>query len=114
MPALSRDPGPRLNSAHMHRRTLALLIVVVFAVSAVGLAYEAQAPAQAYKLSVFPDRVSGDAIAGQRVVFLVTVAANGTGQARDVKITATAPLSAVTVTPESLSPGEVGEVAVIP
>ncbi len=98
----------------MRKRVLALLIVAVLIVSAVGLAYELQAPAQAFALKVYPDALRGDAIAGQRIVFLVTVSSNGTSPLSGVKISATAPRSAVAVTPETLSAGDVGEIAVIP
>ncbi len=97
----------------MRKGTLAFLVVVILVVSAAGLLYELQAPTQPFALRVYPDSIRGDAIAGQRVVFLVTVAANGSafGGAR---VSATAPNSAVTVTPEVLFPGQVGEVTVIP
>jgi hypothetical protein len=98
----------------MGKRKLAILIVVVLVISVVGLVYEFKTPAKAFTLKVFPDSVRGDAIAGQRVVFLVTVSSNDTNPLSDVRISATAHQSAVTVTPETLSPGEVGEVAVIP
>ncbi len=98
----------------MKRGALAFLIALVLIVSVAGLAYESQAPAQAFTLRVFPDSIKGNAIAGQRVVFLVTVSSNGSGTLGGVKVFATAPNSSVSVTPETLSPGDVGEVTVIP
>ncbi len=98
----------------MRKMMLTFLIVVVLIISTVGLAYELQAPAETFTLKVYPDALRGDAIAGQRVVFLVTVSSNGTSPLSGVKISATAPRSAVTVMPETLSTGDVGEIAVIP
>ncbi len=98
----------------MRKGALAFLIVAVLAVSVVGFVYETQHPGQTFALTVYPDAVRGDAIAGQRVVFLVTVSSNGTGPLGDVKLSATAPQSAVVVSPEKLSQGMVAEVTVIP
>ncbi len=98
----------------MRKGTLAFLTALVLLVSVVGLFYESRPPAQAFALQVFPDDVRGDAIAGQRVVFLVAVSSIGSDPPDGVKISATAPHSSVAVTPETLSAGEVGEIAVIP
>ncbi len=68
------------------------------------------AEAAAFDLSVYPTELKGDAVAGQMVVLLVTVS-NGSGA---VKVAAIAPGAAVAVQPGLLSPGQVGEVSVIP
>ena len=68
-----------------------------------------------YTLSVVPDNLKGDAIAGQHVVFLVTATNEGSSQDEAVvKISATAPGSTVSIEPDTISSGEVGEVTIIP
>ena len=97
----------------MRSRTLAFLVLTMLVVSAAGLLYELQ-PSQAFALQVYPNEVRGDAIAGQRVVFLVAVSGNGTHPVGEVRISASAFNSAVTVSPEKLKEGGVGEVTIIP
>lgn len=66
-----------------------------------------------FRLDVLPASFVGQAIGGQHVVFLVSV----TGSPADgpVRLTATAgAAAAVSIQPQSLTPGVVGEVTVVP
>lgn len=63
---------------------------------------------------MYPDDIRGKAIAGQRVVFLVTVSTNGTSSLGGVKISTMASQSAIVVAPETLTQGAVGEIVVNP
>ena len=110
---LSDDGLPSGLKILMKKGTVAFLIVIVLIVSATGLAYEFQPP-YAFSLQVYPNEIRGDAIAGQRVVFLVSISGNGSGPSDGVAISASAPESAVIVNPEELTQGMVGEVTVIP
>ncbi len=94
----------------------ATAILVILAGSILALSFVPSRPApQSFALSLYPAGLRGDAIAGQRVVLLVTVAESGSApDARAVKLTASAPNSSVSVSPELISAGQVGEVAVIP
>lgn len=98
----------------MRKVLLASIVAVVLIVSVGAVIYNIRSSAQSFALGVYPDRLKGNAIAGQRVVFLVSVSNNGTSPAAGIRISAVAPQSAVTVSPETLSQGQVGEVAVIP
>ena len=68
-----------------------------------------------FSMQVFPERISGESIVGQRVVFLVVVAdeGEGVGKGETVSISATA-AGSVTVDPQAIAPGQVTEVTVIP
>ncbi len=98
----------------MRKALLASIVAVVLIVSVGAVVYNIRSPAQSFALGVYPDRLKGNAIAGERVVFLVSVSSNGTSPAAGIRISAAAPQSAVMVSPETLSQGQVGEVAVIP
>ena len=70
-----------------------------------------------FSLSVTPDSINGDAIAGQIVVFLVSVSDITSGQAAaggNTALFARANNSAVYVQPEAISQGQIAEVEVIP
>lgn len=69
-----------------------------------------------FSIEVIPERIRGESIAGQRLVFLVVVAEEGqkTGEGEDVDISATATGSTVTVNPQKVTSGEVAEVTVTP
>ncbi|HEX6129083.1 MAG TPA: hypothetical protein VF071_08700 [Candidatus Limnocylindria bacterium] len=70
-------------------------------------------PASAdFELEVMPAQFVGMSIGGQPVVFLVTV--SGTEADGAVEISATAEGAAITVEPQPLTPGVVGEVTVVP
>ena len=90
--------------------------LVLFAALLVGCAVGAsRSPASAppdFTLAVVPANSVGRTIGGQRVVFLVTVTgAEGDGA---VELEAGAPEAAVTIEPQPLPPGVVGEVSVVP
>jgi hypothetical protein len=65
-----------------------------------------------FTLDVEPAMVVGRAIPGQQVVLLVSV--GGTGSGEDVTIAADAPGASVSISPQPLPPGTVGEVTVVP
>lgn len=65
-----------------------------------------------FTLEVLPAEFVGMAIGGQKVVLLVKVC--GTGADGPVEIAATAEGAAVTIDPQPLTPGDVGEVTVVP
>ena len=65
-----------------------------------------------FTLEIRPELSVGRTIRGQRVVFLVV--AGGSPSDGPVQITATAEGAAVSVEPEALAPGTVGEVEVVP
>lgn len=69
-----------------------------------------------FSMGVIPERIRGESIAGQRLVFLVVVAEEGqkTGEGEAMDISATVAGSAVTVNPQKVTSGEVAEVTVIP
>lgn len=68
--------------------------------------------ASALTLEVVPINSVGRTIGGQPVVFLVKVDGHGSSEAVDV--TATAPGATVTIEPQPLPPGVVGEISVVP
>ncbi|KUO41953.1 MAG: hypothetical protein AVW05_00605 [Hadesarchaea archaeon DG-33] len=98
------------------KRFFVLAIVLILAVSLIAgalfLIIIAPAP---FSMRVIPENTM-DSIAGQRCVFLVTVAdeGQGSGGGEAVDITATAPGAAVTVEPQAITPGQVAEITVIP
>lgn len=102
----------------MKRSLLVLMISIVAVTSivavfvAVGRVLGQLAP---FSMQVFPAHI-GDAIAGQRCIFLVVAADEGSGRSegKAVNISAIAPASAVTVEPQAITPGEVAEITVIP
>ena len=76
------------------------------------IAYLDAAP---FSLAIIPQSLKGDSIAGQRCVFLVTVAFDQGQEPGPVALSATAIEGAVvTVTPQTMIPGEVAEVSVTP
>lgn len=101
----------------MKKNKIALiaLVSILGCVVAFFLYWTMPAPAP-FSLQVTPERLNGDSIPSQRCVFLVIVEDNGTGrgEGKAVTISATAPGSAVTVEHETITPGQVAEVTVIP
>jgi len=89
-----------------------ILFVLVIIPGCIG--QEEKPPAAPFSLQVIPEYMI-DTIPGQRCVFLVTVAdeGQGSGEGETVNIEAAAPESAVTVTPQAITPGQVAEVTVI-
>lgn len=76
------------------------------------IAYVDSAP---FSLALVSQSLKGDSIVGQRCVFLVTVTFDPAQEPGPVTLTATAIEGAtVTVTPQSILPGEVAEVSVTP
>jgi hypothetical protein len=65
-----------------------------------------------YRLDVLPALLVGRAVPGQSVALLVSV--SGSGSDAEVAITAEAPGASVSVSPEALSTGTVGEVTIVP
>lgn len=86
---------------------------MILAASVVAFVHLGEEPNPAgLTLNVFPGELRGDAIAGQSVVYLVTVADGVSG--REVGLTASAGGLPVSVYPEMVRPGDVAEVTVIP
>lgn len=100
------------------------MLVLVVSATLVGACVDARpdlatpttgpAPSAASELTleVVPITSVGRTIGGQPVVFLVKVDGHGSGEAADVE--ATAPGATITIEPQPLPPGVVGEVSVIP
>ena len=65
-----------------------------------------------FTLEVLPAEFVGMTVGGQRVVFLVSV--SGTAADGPVEITAEAAGATITIEPQPLTPGVVGEVSVVP
>jgi hypothetical protein len=76
----------------------------------------AASPAEvtAFTISVYPDQLKGDSIAGQRCVFLVTIDDEGQVSQAPVSISAAAPGSEVIIYQQDIVEGQVAEVVVIP
>ena len=91
------------------------LVLVMTSIMAVCLIAGCRAEPAPFSMQVIPEHIE-DAIAGQRCVFLVSVAdeGEGSGKGEVVSISATAPGSVVTVNPQAITPGQVAEVTVIP
>lgn len=70
------------------------------------------ASAAAFTLEVLPAQFVGMTIGGQRVVFLITV--SGTEADGAAEIAATAEGAIITIEPQPLMPGVVGEVSLVP
>ncbi len=103
------------------RKTLqaSIILVAVVIVTSISLylyfAIRTEAATAPFTMKVTPDGLKGDAIAGQTIVFLVTVANDESGQdSRAVEITATAENSSVSVEPQTILPGQIAEVNIIP
>ena len=71
-------------------------------------------PTPEFSINVIPEQLSGDSIAGQHCVFLVTVTDEGQECQLPVRISATAPGAEVVIYQEDIFEGEVAEVVVIP
>lgn len=95
---------------------MALLLIVIIAGSTAASIYIITRPnAQGFALSIYPSQLRGDAIAGQMVIYLVTVADNASEQTGgSIKLTASAAGLPVSVYPEAILPGQVAEVTVVP
>lgn len=101
----------------MRKAILAATVAVVL-VSSIVISYFVLAPQQShFSLNVTPDSIKGDVIAGQLVVFLVTITENSSGRSaafNSATLSVSASDSAVFVQPETIRPGQVAEVDVIP
>lgn len=98
-----------------HRLVIAALALIV--VAALACVFRiVLTPAASFSLQVFPEQFKSDVIPGQRCVFLIYVTDDGEGRGRGdaVSVSATAPGCTVTVNPQSIAPGRVAEVTVIP
>jgi hypothetical protein len=94
------------------RRAVLASIVVVILVASVAITYLfTQTEAVPFTLNLIPDKLKGETIAGQQVVFLVSITSQS---AQEVKISANAQNSAVLIEPETISTGQVAEVTVVP
>lgn len=94
---------------------ISFISIVLVAVVAFSIYLYTRPEASPFTLRVTPESLKGDAIAGQHVIFLVMVENEGSSQsAQAVRISATAPNSAIAVEPEAISPGQIAEVTIIP
>jgi len=95
-----------------------ILIALVLLIASIGvyLCFSTILEPAPFSMQVIPERIKGEAIAGQRCVFLVVVADDGHGRSegKAVSISATASVSSVTVEPQAIAPRQVAEVTVIP
>lgn len=92
--------------------------MIVLLIASSALVYYTTLPTQShFSLSVTPTSLRGDAIAGQIIVYLVTISSSNSSRGANLQIailSATANNSAVLVQPKTLLPGKVGEIEVIP
>jgi hypothetical protein len=92
---------------------LAILVAVV-GVAAFPPASEDADENGTFDINVIPGQLSGDSIAGQRCVFLVTIVDDGQESELPVSISAEAPGADVIIYHEDIFAGEVAEVFVTP
>ena len=98
-----------------NRRSAAIGLVLLMIVSVGCGSGASPAPASAspdFALGVVPETSVGRTVGGQRFVFLVT--ASGAAADGPVEIAAAAAGAAITIEPQPLPPGVVGEVSVVP
>lgn len=103
----------------LRKSLIALFVIILLAASSVFIYYDMLPNHSQFSLNVTPDALKGDAIAGQLVVFLVSITDEGiSGQyarSSNVSLSVSANSSAIFVEPRSIiSPGQVAEVEVIP
>lgn len=100
----------------MKKSVLAAIIAVVLVSSIAVSFYVLFGPqTEPFALTVVPEQIRGDALAGQYVVFLATVSDDSTMQSvSGIRISASANGSAILVQPDIISESEVAEVSVVP
>jgi len=91
---------------------LNVLLLALLPVAAAGCAPAGES-GEPFDITVYPDALKGNAIPGQRIVFLVIVKDSAAGGAA-IAISAQAPGAKVSVNPKTIKPGQVAEVTVIP
>jgi len=67
-----------------------------------------------FEITVSPTQLNGQSIAGQKIVFLVTIADEGGSSTSTVEISATAPGAEIAILNGSITQGEVAEIMVTP
>ena len=100
----------------MKKIVLAAIVAIVLLTS-IAVSYYVLTGTQTkqFTLTVTPEQIKGQSLAGQYIVFLVTVSNVSTQfEASEVKISAVANSSAVLVQPTAISEGQVAEVSVVP
>jgi len=95
----------------MNNKKLAAIVAACLIV--VGIVVVVVSLQPTFSISVIPEQLNGDAIAGQHCVFLVTFTEEGE-EDQGVHISATAPGAEVVIYFEDILEGEVAEVVVIP
>ena len=98
----------------MGGKKLAVAIIGCIAVIIVVVAIAASPPTPEFSISVVPEQLNGDSVAGQHCVFLVTIVDEGQESQLPVRISATAPGAEVVVYGEDILEGGAAEVVVIP
>lgn len=100
------------------KKSAAAMIAIVLLVTSLFLVYYTTLPTQSrFSLNVTPTSLRGDAIAGQMIVFLVTISPNGSSGSADletVALSASANSSAVLIQPKTITSGQVSEIEVMP
>lgn len=100
------------------KRSAGALVVIVVLVTSLALVYYTTPQTRShFSLNVTPTSLRGDAIAGQLILFLVTISDNGSTGGVDsgsLILSATANSSAVMIQPKTILPGHVAEIEVIP
>jgi hypothetical protein len=103
-----------------NRRLVAILggciavIIAIVAIAALPPASGEPDENSAFSINVTPEQLSGDSIAGQHCVFLVTITDDGEESELPVSISAKAPGAEVFIYHEDIFEGEVAEVVVTP
>ena len=104
-----------MRRASFPRSALGLAACLIAALAASSLAGISCGGSGPFTMNVVPQNLKGDSIPGQHCVFLVTVAEEGGAESDDpVTLSAVASGAEVTVVPEKITGGEVGEVWVTP
>jgi hypothetical protein len=93
---------------------IALIITVAAIVALPPASGEADENSASFDINVIPQQLSGDSIAGQHCVFLVTIADDGQESELPIRISAQAPGAEVVIYHGDIFEGEVAEVVVIP
>jgi hypothetical protein len=87
------------------------MVLVILTASVTTTIHFMQPSAVPFTLNLIPDKLNGDAIAGQEVVLLVWITSQS---AQEAKISAIAENSAVLIQPGTIPTGQVAEVTIVP
>ena len=100
------------------KKYVAATIVVFIFLASLAVVYYGIMPRQSnFIINVIPETIRGDAIAGQMVVFLVTIESNDSSLnagSQGATLSATATNAAILIQPPTIGMGQIAEVDVIP